>query len=325
MFQEVLKIKPQLDPKDMQKMQNLLQARFTKIAKNFGKGLLTALKGGGLIGLIGMVLDKILNPLKEVQEAMDKMLKSSDDIATNANQFNTTSGKLFKLVTVAKATGLDQDNLFTLITKFQTAVAQARANPEDESVSAVRNFTGTEDTADAFFDFIRALQGASKDQQVLIQQQIFGEKQILKMADFLQTDFPKIFKDTNLDKTSASTFGQRIDKLAGLNDLSDVFAARRDGEDVLQKGKAITEGMIVARDKSERIAMQKETDRIKNFENLSAISDTSSKILGVIEEGFAQLGRFINFITPAINKMVAALEKFGQSKLLRGLFGGKGD
>jgi hypothetical protein len=330
-FSEILKIIPKLDPKDMQAMQNALQSRFTKLTKSFGKGLVAALKGGGIAGIALGLIDKLLNPLKEVQEAIDRTLKTSDDLSTNAKQFNTSTGKLAKLVTLAKATGLDEGSLFTLINKFQGAVAQAKADPKDESVNSVRNFVGQKDTAEAFFGFITQLQKMDKNQQLLIQTQVFGEKQILKMADFLQqgaAGFEKIAKITGIDKVTSESAGKKIDKTADLNDLADALKAGREFKDQLDKSAIINEGMIRNMDKSERIALERENQRIKSYNDLAALSQTAEKIFGLVDQGVALLGSLISKVLPFIDKMTVAVERFMKSPMVRGvrgLFGGGKD
>lgn len=326
MFSDILKIIPKMDQSEVDKMVNNLQSRFTKIAKKFGSGISNVIKGAGIAGIGLALIDKVLNPLKEVQEAIDRMLHSSDDIATNAGQFNTTTGKLFKLVQVAKATGLDQDNLFMLINKYQGAVAQARANPKDESVNSVRNFTGQKDTVEGFFNFMQALQKMTKDQQVLVQAQVFGEKQILKMADFLSSDFPKLFKDTGLDRVKSDKFGASIEHLAKLNDLQDVLKVRRESKDVIVKSGIINENMIRERDKSEQLALDKENARIKSYENLAAISQSVDKIMMLVEQGIGLLGSLISKLTPMVDKLIVAIDRFMQSPMMRGIKGlfGKG-
>jgi hypothetical protein len=318
MFSEILKIIPRLESKDLQSMERALSTRFTKVAKGFGKGIMNVFKGGGIAGIALGLIDKVLNPLKETQEAIDRALSSSDDIATNANQFNTTTGKLFKLVQLAKATGLDQGNLFTLITKFQTAVAEAKANPAVQT--AVSNFTDTPDTIEGFFEFIQAVQRMEKSQQVLVQQQVFGEKQILKMADFLQQDFGKLYSAIGLDKVTSAKLTTSVEKLAGLNDLQDILASRREVGDVAAKSGLINESMIRARDKSERIALEKENKRIASYEDLAAISDTTAKIMTMVETGIGLLGKLINTITPSVNRIIDYLDKFSKASIFRGLF-----
>lgn len=328
MFSDILKIIPKIEQKDLKAMQDSLQSRFTKLTKSFGKGLVAALKGGGIAGIALGLIDKLLNPLKEVQEAIDRTLKTSDDLATNAKQFNTSTGKLAKLVTLAKSTGLDEQGLFTLINKFQTAVAQAKADPKDENVNSVRNFVNQKDTAEAFFGFITQLQKMDKNQQLLIQEQVFGEKQILKMAEFLQqgaAGFEKLAKITGIDKVTAQTAGSKIDKNAELSDLRDALKAGAEFKDIMNKSAVIDEAMIRNIDKNERLALERENQKIKSYNDLAALSQTAEKIFTLVDQGVALLGSLISKVLPFIDKMTAALEKFMKSPMVRGvkgLFGG---
>ena len=328
MLSEILKVIPRLSQSDLNAMQKQLQGRFTKVAKGFGKGLMNVIKGGGVLGVITTVLDKILNPLKDVQESIDRVLQSSADVSTQATQFNTSTGKLFKLLQLAKAKGLDQDGLFQLMTKFQTAVANARVNPNDESTSAVRNFVGEEDTAEGFFGFIRSLQNMDKNTQLLVQQQVFGEKQILKMADFLQADFEKLASAIGIDKVSAERYGNSIEKLNNLDNLAKNLQIRRETGDVLTKSRIINEGMIRTREASEQMALDKENKRIQSYQDLATLSQTSEKIMGLLETGLTMLGKLINVLTPVVVKLGTTLEKFAASPMMRGvrgLFGGGKD
>jgi len=325
---DILKIIPKMDSSDLKKLEDQLQSRFTKISKKFGKGLMDVLKGGGIAGLALGLIDKLLNPLQQVQESIDRMLKTSDDLATQANQFNTSSGKLFKLVQIGKSAGLDQEGLFTLITKFQTAVAQAKADPNDQSVSAVRNFTNEKDTALNFFNFIQSLQKLDRNQQILVQQQVFGEKQIGKMSEFLNLDFAKQFRATGLDKQSSETFTKSIDKMAKLSDLADILKVKNENKDIIDKSRVINESMIKQRAKSDALALEKENLQIKSYNDLAAISDTVSKIMLIVEQGVGLIGKLINMVTPFINQATDFMQKFLKSPLMRGvrgLFGGGKD
>lgn len=328
MLTDILKIIPKMDSSDLKKLEDQLQSRFTRISKKFGKGLMDVLKGGGIAGLALGLIDKLLNPLKAVQESIDRTLKTSDDLATQANQFNTQSGKLFKLVQIGKSAGLDQEGLFTLITKFQTAVAQAKADPNDQSVSAVRNFTNEKDTALNFFNFIQSLQKLDRNQQLLVQQQVFGEKQIGKMSEFLNLDFAKQFRATGLDKQSSETFTKAIDKMAKLSDLADILKVKNENKDIIDKSRVINESMIKQRAKSDALALEKENLQIKSYNDLAAISDTVSKIMLIVEQGVGLIGKLINMVTPFINQATDFMQKFLKSPLMRGvrgLFGGGKD
>jgi hypothetical protein len=51
MFKEILKIIPQVENRDLKKMERSLGRRFTRIARKFGKVLTTVLTKGSLVAL----------------------------------------------------------------------------------------------------------------------------------------------------------------------------------------------------------------------------------------------------------------------------------
>lgn len=318
MFKEILQIIPKLSNSDLTNMEKSLSGRFGKIAKKFGKGLIASLASGGVAGIALGLIDKLLNPLKETQEAIDRVLKQGDDIVTNAKQFGTTAGKLFRLQSLAKSTGLDESSLFTLIEKFQGAVAEATADKGKET--SVRQFVGSTDMADAFFQFIQSLQKMSKTQQILVQQEVFGEKQILKMADFLQTDFAEQTKLVGGPTSEALT--PKLENLGKLNDLKDALEAGRDLADVMKKGGAITEAMIKSQAVRAQLDLDKENQRLKSYENLAAISEASTRITNFVEQGVGMLGGLVAKVTDLSNN----IRKISESRAVKGimsLVGGK--
>lgn len=322
MFSSILKIIPKLDESTLRKMEKNLQSRFTKVAKGFGRGLQAAVKLGGIASIGLALIDRILNPLKEIQEAIDRTLKSSDDVVTNAKQFNTTAGKLSKLIALGESTGLDQDSLFMLINKFQTAVAEAGADPK--APSSVRAFVGREDSAAAFFEFIQSLQKMGKNEQLLVQQNVFGEKQILKMADFLQTNFVEQFKKIRINKFNTAQLTRDQEYLGGLSDRSDELAATRKLGDIGAKARAINDSMITARNRSEQLALDKENKRIQSYNDLAKLSDTAEKIMGLVDSAVAMLGKAVGFITDKLKPFIENLEKLLQSPFFKGIFKGGG-
>lgn len=314
MFKEILKVIPQLSPGDLNKMDQQLRRRFTRIAKGFGKGLISILKGGGIAGIALALVDKLLNPLKETQDAIDRMLKQGDDLVTNAKQFGTTAGRLAKLQALGQSTGLDADSLNTLLAKFQTSVAEAAADPTKNT--SVRQFVGQKDSAEAFFQFIQSLQTMTKDQQLLVQQEVFGEKQVLKMADFLQSDFKELSK--SFEKFDVNKLDQAANKLGGLSDLSDTLAAQRGLDDLLQKGNVVNRGMINTFDKNAKIEQQKETDRIKSYQSQALISEGVTKMGALMEKGLFMLTDLLT----NLKGVKETVDKFSGSRLLKGIFGG---
>lgn len=300
MFKEILKLVPTLDQAAMNKMTNTLSTRFMSVAKKFHAGMKNLLTGGGITGVALALVDKILNPIKEVQEAMDRMLKQSDDIVTNAKQFGSSTGELAKLQTIAKSTGLDPNDLNVLITKFQTAIAEAKADPTKDT--SVRQFANDTNMVDSFFQFIQGLQKLDKNQQVLVQKEIFGEKQILKMADFLNTNLvsqrEKVGGATSQELTSA------IDRTGELNDLSDLLRAQREEMDQLTKGRIITEKMVRQIHEAEIEKLKRENKNIdENFENLKNMSIGVERMQGMMQDAISKLTEMVTSMVD-INKKV---------------------
>lgn len=322
MFKEILKIKPQVDNGDLRKMESTLNRRFGKVAKKFGRGLLNAVKGAGIVGLALSVISKIINPLQAVQESIDRILKQGDDLVTFSKQFGTTAGKLAKLEAFGKATGVESDFLFQNLSKFQTRVAEATADPKRQT--SVRAFAGREDTADAFFEFIQGLQKASKNDQALAVREVFGEDAGVRLADFIGADFQKLNKEF-FGKFNSDQLTQAATKAGGLSDLQDALGAQRGLGDLINKSRTINEGMIRAQDRRERAELERETQRIQSYKSLSNISEASTQIMVLVEKGIIMLGELIEKFTGVskkINELVGYVKKLSVSRIFRGIFGG---
>ncbi len=311
MFKEIVHLIPKMSASDLAAMEAALGSRFVKLAKKFGKGLAASLTGGGFAGLALGLIDKLLNPLKETQDAIDKVLRQGDELVTNAKQFGTTAGKLFRLQQIAKSTGLDEGSLAILLEKFQASVAEAVQDPNKQT--SVRKFVGQKDSAEAFFQFIQGLQKLNKNQQILVQQEVFGEKQILKMADFLQTDFAAQSKLVGGPTAEQLTPG--LEKLGTLADLTDALEAKRTLEDTLKKSQVITQGFVESKDRQEKQNLDKENRQIQSYESLAAIAEASNEILNTGKEALLKLtGLVVQFTDLASN-----VKKITGSRALKGI------
>jgi hypothetical protein len=336
MFSEILKIIPQLDNSDLNKMDRQLTKRFGAVAKKFGKGLLATLAGGGLAGIALGFIEKILNPLKETQEAIDRTLKLSDDIVTNAKQFGTTPGKLFKLQALGKANGIDPESLSMLINKFQTAVSEATYDPTkptsvrnyvpaaqlDEKGNQVYDAQGKPkfhqiDQAENFFGFIQDLRRMTKDQQLLVQEEVFGEKQVLKMSDFLDNANQFGAQLKRIGAQSSEVYTKPLEKLSGLNDKKDELTAGRELNDLLVKARKINEGMIDQQGVAEQLALNKENQRVAKYNGLATIDATVTRIMNQIE------GVALNLTTllVKVTNLSDISKKLSASRMFKGIFG----
>lgn len=319
MFSEILKIKPQMDSSDLRRMENTLNSRFKRIAKRFGKGITAVFKAGGAATIVLSLINKFLNPLKEVQASIERMLTSSDDIVTNAQQFGTTAGKLEKLIGIAQGSGLDQDSLFQMLSKFQTGVGRVKNNEKDMLAPTLGAYVKDEDLADSFFAFLQDLRKMDVKDQAVAKSAVFGERQSLKVNDLMQQDFAKRFKEVGYDKVSSESLTKAHMKLGGYSDLSDALSVQRRTEDLLNKSASINQKMIYQRHEAERLELKKENQRIQAYESLQAVQNTVDRMGILLEQGFQKIGEFITMITPKINELVSYLQKMANSKLFKGI------
>lgn len=334
MLTEVLKIQPKLDNNDMNQMERTLSARFGKIAKGFGRGL----KMASVAALGAAVLDKLINPLQEVKAAIDRTLGKADDIVTNAKQFNTTTENLLKVRSLGNVRGLSNENVDLLLTKFQGAVAQAAANPNDPANSAVVNYVGEKDTAVAFYNFITQLQKMDKNQQVLIQQQVFGEKQVLKMAEFIQDIGFKESADS-LKKVDFTKAAAAAEKLGGLNDKLTANRTVNDLNDLSGKARVINNGTIGNINRSEIANLNRENNRIGRSasmftaeENIANLTDNVEKLLNMAVTELPVVMKGLNVAVDLLKKSVEGwsmlfkiVKESGAYKGIMNWFGGGKD
>lgn len=304
MLTEILKIQPKLDEGDMSKMEKQLGSRFSRIAKGFGK----ALKGASMLALGSAVLDKLINPLQEVKAAIDRTLGKADDIVTNAKQFNTSTENLIKLRALGNVKGVSNENMDLLITKFQGAVAQAKQNPSDPANSAVSNYVNEKDSALAFYNFITQLQKMDKNTQLLVQQQVFGEKQVLKMAEFLQdVDFKEsaaVLAKVNFKKVADAT-----EKLGTLADKDQGNKTVRELNDLVGKAGVIGGSTVSNMNKAEINNLNRENGRIGRSGQMFTAEENMQKMQENLEILTNELLTKIPIIFTAMETIVDLLRK----------------
>jgi hypothetical protein len=294
-FHGILRLTPKADPAGLNDMENKLSKRFAGVAKKFGVGLKRAILGGGVTALALGVINKILNPLQETQAALDRILGQTDDVVTAAKQFETTSGKYFKLQQLAQYSGIDEGSLQLQLTKFQTALAEERAKKPGEEKGTLQNFTGFTDTVDAFVAFSESLKTMKPDDRILIQKEIFGEKAIGKMSDFLNLDFQKVLKSMGAENSSVYT--KAFETLNPIKELDKSLAGSRNFGDVVTKANTIKPDFIKANNELELLKLDKENKNLSNYKNLMEMAKAGEKMQQKLDAIFAWLSTF----TPGAN------------------------
>ncbi len=327
MFSEVVKLVPTIDRAGLNSMFQNLSARFSGVARKFGDGMKAALKFGGLGAITSLLAAKLLNPLQKAEELIDKIIGKGDDAVTNAEEFNSDPGKLLRLEAVARAKGLDAEQLRSLISKFQGALAKeqeaatAPAKLEQKlsetqdplkrqelqiQLKAARDgaaeggvlheFINETDTVDAFFKFIQSLQKVDKPTQTVVQSQIFGERVRGKAAEFFNaTDLAEILAKL----PSSSTLKTAAEKTGKLSDQKDLLTAIRETEDFVTKSTLVKESQIIAIDQSERQANRGDDKTLQRFD---ALKSSSIAIQELTQKFDAFATDFINNVAPELIK-----------------------
>lgn len=284
MWKEILHLKPSIDPNDLNNTERKLNQRFSNVAKKFGKGVLAALLGGGVVGTVLGIANKLLNPLQEVQEAIERALKAADDISTNAKQFGTSSGTLARLQAFAGSAGLDPQGLAVLIEKFQSSVAQAAANPDQ--ASSVSAFVGRKDMAEAFFEFVQSVQKLPDElSKSLVQQEVFGERQILKASEFMKMNFKELDADMRRrGLPEGNVLTNAIEPTAGLSDLKDRLTQIRLAKDFVSKSRVIGGGTVNKLQELEQFKTDRENSRIPKIGTLAELQLKIDRVMDKVEK-----------------------------------------
>ena len=200
-------------------------------------------------------------------------------------------------------------------------MATAKADSKSADYMALKNYVNDKDIADSFFQFIQELKKMDKNQQRLVQEQVFGEKQVLKMSEFLNKDFKQLLKDSGLGQISSKRLGGAVTKAGDLNDKLEGLRAAQEANNIIEASAKINAGTINAIAQREKEEAAREIARIDAYANLAAISNTVTRIMTAVEEVLNQVGRFFKFIEPVIKTYEGFLKQLMNSKFMRGILG----
>ncbi len=335
MFSEVIKLTPTVDRAGLNTMMQTLNQRFATVAQKFAGGLKNALKFGGIASVAVGLLSKILNPLEKAQELLDKILDKGDNAVTNAEEFQTTPGKLLRLEALGKAKGLDPDTLRQLLGKFQGALAKeqeaaaaparlqqklavetdpskrgllqqqiAVAEEEKAKGGVLHEFIGEKDTADAFFKFIQSLQKLDKPQQTVVQSEIFGERVRGKASEFFNaTDFAEILAKL----PSNEVLSKAAEKTNKVSDLKDLLTAIRESKDFVTKSGLVNDAQVIAVDQGQGIKDTADNETLKRFLTIKNTSESIDRLTAKFDKFVTQM---TETFLPELVKGIEAISKF---------------
>lgn len=314
MFTEILRIKPVLDPASTKKMQASLSERFGSVAKKFGHGLKGVIKGS-LLGISLGLLNRILNPLEELEEKIKTLLGQSGDLRDLSDRFNTGPGQIKRLQDVAGSLNVKPEELKDAMEKFADAVEQARREIADPFLArsdtsfAVKNFTGETDLAEGFLSFIKSLHAASASDRSKVERSVFGADQHGSFKRFIDTDFDTQAKKIN--EPSAQRLQNAIVTTANLNEKKNELGIENANKELLVTAAKLNDQMIKDMQAAEAREQKKLTDQIDSYQDLrrgaNAVED--------IKEGFTNLLNNVTTMLGELKQITAFIPKFTNSKM----------
>lgn len=270
MFTDTAKIQPDVDKSAAKKMEKDLNSRFGRVAKRFSTGLRKAIRHGltftGLTALAGGVIAKLLNPLQETEELLNRVLDKGASATDAAEDLGTDAGKLMRLEAVAQMKGVDQQTMRDMLNKFQVALAREReAAAAGQEAGTLRNFVNEKDTAQAFLDFIRSMQAVDKDRQVIVQNEIFGDRVRGRAAAFFNEtkilDLLRMLPDSMV-------LGPAIERTNTIAGERDVMTVVNEVDAFIKQSKAIPENIVNTLDRAQQNRIEKEVEQLSQFESL---------------------------------------------------------
>lgn len=302
-----IQIQPQIGASDALKMEQDLNRRFGNVAKKFGNHLRTAIKtslktaaitaGGAGLGLVASAI--FGNPIEKINQTMDNILMTADDIATRANQFGVTTEKFGQLASIAASMKIDP---VMALQQLQQGLEEAKAFQEGDLTKsdALVNFLKEGDLIDTFYAFAREMGKLSGDLRSKEVSKIFGSKIESRIAELFQINLDERKKEVYSKGVTPRKVARSVDKLAEKEDLQSKLAAKRFNDELIAKNNATSFGSIRAQDQFLRSKQGRETMQLSQYEIFAKQA--------VIQERMAQ--RLDEIKAELVEKIFPRVEKF---------------
>ena len=302
-----ININPQVSASDGQRMENELNSRFANVAKKFGTNLkntlMTSLKVGATAGLAGVVGMIATSPYEKTNEDKNRILNFADDIATRAAQFGITTKNMTKLTLLANSVGADIE---TALQIFSSKLQEARDfQAGDTTKSPTLSAYVGKDIGRAFYEFLKTASNKPAVERLAFVGQVFSDKMQNKLAELVQQDIDKRFKELE-NRFGYQKTGKAVDILAQREDLQKKLEQKRLGEELVRKSKVITTGTIQTEDAVLRAKLNREVQNLSDFEIFARQAALQEELLKSIDAIRAKL---MDTLFPLLEKLVEFVEK----------------
>lgn len=321
MFEEILLIKTRLDALEAKKMEKDLSDRFMVVTKRFGQGLNKFTKialGGSIFGGIGLALiNKILNPLEEVETKIKQILEQGQEVSDTAEKFGGTPAELYQLQKVGENAGLSPQQITEMLTKFQERQALAvdeNAHPLAEkhvSTQVLGNLANNANSIEALLQFLKDLRTKSAPERLASERAIFDTKLTGGQRRLADTDYEAESKRLGLN--NLQQVGSKLKHLDEVDALDRAQKAANHARAFLQNAGDISPDVITNINAREAVQQDKLNRQLSNLTDLQKLQVSADKIKDGLDLITEKLGQLVVKGDEAIQ----AAQKLTQSRTLR--------
>lgn len=271
-------VKFQGDTSSMQKMEKDMNGRFSKITKRFGQGLQKAgkmLKFSAFAGIATSLITQIINPLQEINSALDNILAKSGNIKDQADAMNTNVGFYAALQSAAAAKGIDQAQFNMMGQRVMELIGEAK-NGNENVLSKYKDET---DMGRALYKIVDALHkmpaGAKR---TAIASEIFGGRVTGRMAGLLNSGFNEPLSDV-MGNVNLQELSNAITSLDQKSNLQSAMRANLALRELVAKDKYISNKTIITQNKYESGQIKSENEKLKKYENIATLSVANQTLM----------------------------------------------
>lgn len=313
MFTEVLRIKPVLDQGTALSMERNLSSRFTRAASVFGRGLKNILRGS-IFGVSLALINKILNPLKEIEDKIKALTGESTDLTDLADRLGTRSGTLANLNSIAIAGGAKPEELLeaikTFADKFETAKFEF-SNPDKTVFPSETSYLlkdlvekNNPDILQNFLEYVGGLQAVSERQNIRGQKEVFGSVATGGLGRFFKLNNLGAVADAMALPNSAK-LSEEIDRVSGITALQRSKDEGDKARDFLRKLGLIGTGTLNAVSASDSQERQDDFESMSGYLSNKPGSDAFKNIGKSLENIGTLLGRLVGLLEPITKNLPA--------------------
>lgn len=252
------------DTSSLSKMEKDMNGRFNKVTKRFGQGLAKAgkmIKFSAFAAGAVSILTSVLNPLQEINSALDNILAKAGNIKDQAYNMDTSVGMYAAMQSAAAAKGIDQAQFNMMGQRIMELIGAAK-NGEDNVLSKYKN---EKDMGLVLYKVVEALKNMGPGaQRAAMASQIFGGRISGRMAGLLDTGFDEpltqVMQGVNLKELENA-----VTSLDEKSNLQSALRANLDLRDIVAKNGIVSNHTIAMQNRTEEYKLKKENKLLSDY------------------------------------------------------------